>query len=317
MRARAGADNPAMPAPHAAAPALLGVDFTCAPSRRKPITVARGRLERGTLVLDGVHALDGLAAFESLLQRPGPWLGAFDFPFGLPRAFVDAEGLGADTAAVVAELQRRCPTRMAWRAYVDAWGNRRPPGQRLLHRACDGALPGITSTSPLQTRYVPVGFMYYEGLSRLVRAGVTLPRQHAGDPRRVALEGYPGLLAHELLQRRSYKNRDDADTRAARAHVLAMLEQGRTRLGVRLRLDEAVRAVLLDDAAGDRLDAVLCLVQAAWAAGQPGHGVPPGIDPVEGWIATAPPPQITTPPPESSIAHRTAGRAPSGDTATP
>jgi hypothetical protein len=33
---------------------------------------------------------------------------------------------------------------------------------------------------------------------------------------------------------------------------------------------------------------VLCLVQAAWAAGQPGHGLPAGIDPLEGWIVTTP-----------------------------
>ncbi|MFN5157410.1 MAG: DUF429 domain-containing protein, partial [Betaproteobacteria bacterium] len=38
---------------------------------------------------------------------------------------------------------------------------------------------------------------------------------------------------------------------------------------------------------GDRLDAVLCLVQAAWAAERPRHGLPEGVDPVEGWIATA------------------------------
>jgi hypothetical protein len=41
------------------------------------------------------------------------------------------------------------------------------------------------------------------------------------------------------------------------------------------------------DAMGDRLDAVLCLMQAAWAALQPGHGLPTQVDPLEGWIVTA------------------------------
>ena len=125
-------------------------------------------------------------------------LGAFDFPFGLPRAFVDAQGLGASAAEVISELQRRCPTRMDFRALVDIWGNGRPAGQRLIHRATDGAMPGVSSTSPLQTRYVPVGFMYYEGLSRLVRAGATLPRLREGDPQRVAVEAYPGLAARAI-----------------------------------------------------------------------------------------------------------------------
>jgi Protein of unknown function (DUF429) len=267
---------------------LIGVDFTSTPSRRKPITVATGSLHGAVLRFDRLAELHDHAAFEAVLAEPGPWLGAFDFPFGLPREFVHAQRLGDVTADVIAELRRRCPTRMDFRALVDAWGNARPAGQRLIHRAADGAMPGISSTSPLQTRYVPVGFMYYEGLSRLVAAGVTIPRMHVGDPARVALEGYPGLLAHELIGSRSYKNKDDHDRLIARKDLVDALEQGRTRLALRLKLTHAQRDALTSDPGGDRLDAVLCLVQAAWASLQPGHGLPPDFDAVEGWIATVP-----------------------------
>ncbi len=266
---------------------LLGIDFTSAPTKRKPVTVARGTLHGAVLRFDRLDELHEHAAFEAVIGEPGPWLGAFDFPFGLPRAFVDAQGLGDSTAAVITELQRRCPTRMDFRALVDAWGNTRPAGQRLIHRATDGAMPGISSTSPLQTRYVPVGFMYYEGLSRLVGAGVTIPRMHAGDPGRVALEGYPGLLAHELIGHRSYKNKDEDDRLIARKDLVDALEQSRTRLGLRLKLTHAQRDALTADPGGDRLDAVLCLVQAAWASRQPDFGLPAGFDPIEGWIVTA------------------------------
>jgi hypothetical protein len=180
------------------------------PSARKPITVARGHLLGRVLRLQRLDLVPAMAGFEALLASSGPWLGAFDFPFGLPRAFVDAQSLGRTADEVITTLHQRCPTRMAFRALVDAWGNTRPAGQRLVHRVADTALPGLSSTSPLQTRYVPVGFMYYEGFSRLVAAGVHAPGLRCGDTQRVALEGYPGLLAHELIARRSYKN--DAGT---------------------------------------------------------------------------------------------------------
>lgn len=266
---------------------LWGVDFSSAPNRRKPITLARGHRVGAVLRLDRLDEIQSLCAFEAVLAEPGPWFAAFDFPFGLPRTFADALALGDNTHDVLRELQRRCATRMDFRALVDAWGNGRPAGQRLVHRRTDTALPGVSSTSPLQTRYVPVGFMYFEGLSRLLDAGVHLPRLHRGDPLRHAVEGYPGLLAFELIGRRSYKNHDGADRLIARKGIVDALEQGRTRLGLRLKLTHAQREALVDDASGDRLDAALCLMQAGWASALPEGGLPADVDAVEGWIATS------------------------------
>ena len=273
------------PPPPPPPPLLAGIDFSCNPSRRKPVTIATGRLAGNVLRLEGgVIELPTLAGFSAWLQTAGPWLGAFDFPFGLPREFVDGNGLGASCAEVVASVHARCPTRMAWRAFIDAWGNDRAAGTRLLHRRTDRASP-VASTSPLQTRYVPVGLMYYEGVARLIASGVTVAGLQAGDPHRVALEGYPRRLAHAVVARRSYKNGDDADRRAARDEIVVALEQGEARFGLVVAIDAVARASLIDDAGGDRLDAVLCLVQAAAASRRPRFGLPADVDPVEGWIA--------------------------------
>jgi Protein of unknown function (DUF429) len=273
---------------------LWGVDFTCAPSRRKAITVARGRWvdatspdSQGASIVTSLSSLTTMPDFEALLQSPGPWFGAFDFPFGLPRAFVQANGLGGDVDAVIEQVHARCPNRMAMRAWIDAWGATQPAGQRLLHRATDRTTWGVSSTSPLQTRYVPVAWMYFEGVRRLVRANVTMPGMRVGRCDAVALEGYPGLLAHELIGRRSYKNTDDGERRLARSDMLSQLQKGSGRLKVIVKLTPKMRAVLLDDASGDALDAVLCMVQAAWASRQTGVGMPHPVDPVEGWIATS------------------------------
>ena len=107
------------------------------------------------------------------------------------------------------------------------------------------------------------------------------------DPARVAVEAYPALLAHELIGPRSYKNAEDDTRLIARKDLLGGLELGRTRLGLRVAMTAALRDRIVDDAGGDRLDALLCLVQAAWAAQRPDGGLPAGVDPVEGWIVTA------------------------------
>jgi hypothetical protein len=287
--------KPALPThPETAAQMLWGIDFSSAPSARKPIVLAQGLLVGAVLRLQGLQRLNTLTQFEDWLRTPGPWVGGFDFPFGLPRGFVDSLGLGQSSFEVMAAIRQRCATRMDFRALVDQWGNGQPKGQRLLHRRTDAAQVGVSSTSPLQTRYVPVGFMYFEGFSRLLQAQVRVPQMF--DPpgtvsqraqARVALEAYPGLLAHELIGRRSYKNDPGAERLLARKQMVEMLEQGRTRLGLRLKLSPSQAGQLVADATGDHLDAVLCLVQAAWASQQPVYGLPADMDGVEGWIISS------------------------------
>ena len=240
---------------------LWGVDFSSAPTSRKPIVVARGHRVGAVLRLQRCQLLASLRDFEALLAEPGAWLGAFDFPFGLPRAFIEDLALGHSAQQVMKELRRRCPQRMDFRALVDTWGRTQPAGQRLLHRATDTASSGKKSTSPLQTRYVPVGFMYYEGFSRLLNAGVNLPGLRNAEPARTAIEGYPALLAHALIGARSYKNDAGAERLLARKDIVEALEQGRTPLGLRLKLTPVQAGELVADASGDRLDAVLCLMQ--------------------------------------------------------
>jgi hypothetical protein len=137
----------------------------------------------------------------------------------------------------------------------------------------------------------PVAYMLHAGVPLLIDAGVTLAGLHAGDPQRVALEAYPGLLARELIGARSYKSdersKQTPERLIARKDLVEALEQGRSRLGLRLKLSHAQRDLLADDASGDSLDAVLCLMQAGWAQTRPGYGLPAGMDSLEGWIVTS------------------------------
>ena len=267
-------------------PLLAGIDFTSRPTPRKPITVALGQAAQGAVRLARIDTHASFDSFAEWLRTPGPWLGVFDLPFGLPRELVLALGWPTDWRALMRHYAAL--SREEIRATFAAFCNARPVGGKFAHRATDrpaGSSPSMKWVNP------PVAYMLHAGVPLLIDAGVHLPGLHAGDETRVALEGYPGLLARELLGARSYKSDDKArqtpERLIARKDLIEALEQGRTRLHLRLRLTHAQRDALVADASGDRLDAVLCLLQAAWAGGRPNHGLPPAIDPLEGWIVTA------------------------------
>ena len=270
---------------------LMGVDFSSAPSRKKPITVALGQRHGNVTRLSGLLAFDSLAGFGAHLATAvadgeAPWLAVMDFPFGLPRELV--QSLGWPLAWQPLMQHYAALSRAEIRATFAGFCEARPVGGKFAHRACDipaGSSPSMKWVNP------PVAYMLHAGVPLLLAAGVDLPGLRAGDPQRVALEGYPGLLAREILARRSYKSDDKAkqtpERLIARKDLLEALEQGRTRLGLRLKISHAQRDDLVADASGDRLDAVLCLLQAAWALGQPGYGLPAVVDPLEGWITSA------------------------------
>ena len=268
--------------------ALAGCDFSSSPTRRKPIVIAWGASAGGRVTLERLEKLDTLDAFAQWLAQPREWICGFDFPFGLPRELVEHLGWPTDWLACIRHYATldRAQIRETFAAFCDA----RPAGSKFAHRRFDklaGSSPSMKWVNP------PVAYMLHAALPLLLAAGVHIPGLHDGDTHRVALEAYPGLLARESFGRRSYKSDEKAkqtpDRLIARKDLITALEQGRTRLGLRLKLSHAQRDQLADDASGDSLDAVLCLVQAAWAAqqGAPRFGLPEELDPLEGWIVSA------------------------------
>lgn len=267
--------------------AILGVDFTSAPRAAKPIVVARGRLAAGAFRLEALERLAGWPAFERLLAARGPWIGGFDFPFGLPRAAVRDLGWPEEWEALVA----RCAAlgRAGLRAAFDAYRASRPVGDKYPHRATD--LPA-GSHSPIKLVNPPVALMFLEGAPRLAAAGVHVPGLRAGDSARIAVEAYPGLAARAIT-RASYKSdearKQTAARSAARAAIVRRLRRDGGPLALRLEGDRALLAALVDDPTGDALDATLAALQAAWCWRRRARnfGLPSAIDPLEGWIATA------------------------------
>lgn len=291
---------------HPIEPALIGCDFSSRPTARKPIVVAHGRLVGQRVLLSKLERFSSLGAWGDWLAAPGDWVGAFDFPFGLPRELVvqlNWPTRWLDCIRHYAQLERA-----EIRDLFAGFCNARPVGGKFAHRATDagaGSSPSMKWVNP------PVAYMLHAGVPKLLEAGLHLPGLHDGDLRRVALEAYPGLLAREVLDgwrppmpgvaRRSYKSdelaRQTPERLIARKDLVDALEtgygkHGPLRTGLRVKLTHAQRDVLVADASGDALDAVLCLMQAAWAqqqheAGARHYGLPAQIDPLEGWIIGA------------------------------
>jgi hypothetical protein len=263
---------------------ILGIDFTSRPSRRKPLTCLTCALDGDHLQANSLETWTSLADFESVLRRPGPWIAGIDFPFGQSRRLVEALGWPGTWDAYVAHVQTL--GREGFRAALDAYRCTRPPGDKEHRRATDAAVGAL---SPQKLYGTPVGLMFFEGAPRLREADVTVPGLRTGDPRRIVVEAYPGALARRLIGRRSYKHDDPArqssERARARGDLLACIQNGGVREAYGIRV--TAPADLAEDPTGDRLDALLCAIQAAraWRKRDQGFGLPSCVDPLEGAIA--------------------------------
>lgn len=311
---------------------LFGIDFTSAPRPAKGIVVAgatvvpagKGGDPSEVLQVHSLWRIDTFEAFDRWLQTQGPWVAAFDLPFGLPRELMADWGWcppggpqsPADPGWPTVIERFAALERADMVSRLRAFCAPRPVGGKFAHRRTDGpagSSPSMKWVNP------PVAQMMHAGAPRLLRAGVHLPGLGvAGDSQRVALEGYPGLVARTLVGRVSYKTddrkRQSAAHAAQRARMIDALERGAPAaqalaqqalptgataavtaprpafaLEHPLRLEASVRQRCLDDGSGDALDAVLCVVLAAWAWRRraSGWGLPADLDPLEGWIVGA------------------------------
>jgi Protein of unknown function (DUF429) len=279
---------------------IIGCDFSSSPSKRKPVVVAlsEGILEKNgdspsyslRSVLLKLERFESLDEFGVWLKTDRSWIGGFDLPFGLPRELVETLRWPLEWQACMqhyASLTRE-EIRATFKTFCDA----RPVGGKFAHRAADRP---AGSSSSMKWINPPVAYMLHAGVPLLMQANCHFPGMHKGNTNKVALEAYPGLLAREILGQRSYKSDDKAkqtpDRLIARKDILTALENGQTRLRVRIKLSNAQREQLIDDASGDSLDAALCMLQAHWAygqhlAGKKNYGLPK-FDALEGWIVTA------------------------------
>lgn len=262
---------------------IFGIDFTSTPNQRKQITCLFAQLEGDILNVQALWRWSSLEDFEHFLQRPGPWVAGMDFPFGMARRFIETSHWPTTWSDYVGMVARW--DRAYFRQQLDDYRAARPAGDKEHRRHAD-VLSG--AISPQKLYGTPVGLMFFEGAPRLLASGLNLPGLRDNSDSRIGLECYPALLARRYIGRTPYKQDDRAKQTTAQLRARQMLwqqlqsDQLVKDYGIRLHAEAGV----IDDPSGDAIDALLCAIQAAWAAhqGAPHFGQPDTVDPLEGWI---------------------------------
>ena len=263
---------------------ILGIDFTSTPTKRKPITCVTAELTERSLEVSSLSGWTDLSQFEEGLAQSGPWVAGIDLPFGQSRKFVNNKGWPRSWKGYVQHVSTM--TRKEFRTELDDYRQNRMVGDKEHRRACDIQVGAI---SPQKLYGVPVALMFFEGAPRIQRSGATIPGLQDGDPNRVVIEAYPGLLARTLIGRHSYKSdtrsKQTAGQLARRQQILRYLTSDQVN-SAQHQVRVTAPQELAEDPSGDALDALLCAVQASWSwqMRHANYGLPSDYDDLEGWI---------------------------------
>ena len=266
---------------------VFGLDFTSAPGPRKPITCAIGNLQESTLLIQDTIALPTFATFEAFLQQEGPWIAAFDFPFGQPRKLLTNLQWPQTWEGYV----QHCATlgKAQFEETLTQYQASRSVGDKQHTRQTDKL---ARARSPMMLHRVPVAKMFFQGAPRLLSSGVSILPCRPTETNTIALEGYPALVAQHWIGKTGYKSderkKQTLEQQVVRQHIVDGIRSDELHVlyGIDLELNSTQAKRLVQEPMGDELDAVLCAIQAAWACMQreQNYGIPLDCDALEGWI---------------------------------
>jgi hypothetical protein len=266
---------------------IYGIDFTSAPGPKKAITYARCKLTADGLFFESLGELKSFIDFEKFLGKPAPWVAGMDFPFGQPRKFVENIGWPKTWEGMIRHVSSISKDEFI--GVLTTYCQDRAKGDKHHLRLADKL---ARSRSPMMLYRVPVGKMFFEGAPRLWKAGLSVQPCCVQNDLRIAVEVYPALIARRSIGNRSYKTdtvrQQTMAHRSARAEIVRGLRSRdmHTQFGFDVHFDDQAADVFIQDGSGDRLDAFLCAIQAAWAytRREQNFGVAADCDLLEGWI---------------------------------
>jgi hypothetical protein len=206
---------------------VYGIDFTSAPSSKKPITCADRTLENGFLNINDLKNLETFDQFDKFLANGTEWIAGMDFPFGQPRELIINMEWPLSWKDYVEEIDKM--GKQTFEATIKEYREQRQKGDKHHKRETDKK---ADSRSPMMLHGVPVGKMFFKGAPRLLKSGVSILPCHKNRSKRIAVEAYPKLVAQKLISTQKYK--DDKKNKRTSQQIEArkkIVNKGREELG--------------------------------------------------------------------------------------
>ena len=268
---------------------VFGVDFTSSPRKAKPITCAECQFDGQVLTLKAIDTFSTFVSFESWLASPGPWIAGLDFPIGQPRKLIQNLGWPArwsDYMALITAMGRS-----EFVQILEEYKSKRAPGDKEHLRETDRL---ARSVSPQKLYNPPVGKMFYEGAKRLYLSPLNIEPLRPTNDNRTVIEVYPAFFIRRYIGRTPYKSdnrsKQTQEKQSARIELIQALQAKAFyhEYEFNIALSPEFRDRLVEDAAGDELDAVVCAIEVAWSWNQRNEnlGIPQKVDRTEGWIVS-------------------------------
>lgn len=250
---------------------VYGVDFTSAPTNKKPIVVAECETEPELRLIKFLQ-FTRLAEFGAWLQEFQGTVGV-DAPFGFPKEFRDAIGLSGTWKEQSSQIEALGLQRLV--QIASEFRSSRPEGKKEPRRQTEIVTKAFSSMKMYQP---PVGRMATRIIPLLARSGASVFPVRENKSGRMIFEIYCSPFARSVVGRQPYKNR--AGTAEIRSRILSSLP---------MSVDNAQRKQVLDDDEGDFLDSLIGCYEAVLAEKKLASGalvLPTDVDRIEGWIVT-------------------------------
>jgi hypothetical protein len=245
---------------------VLGVDFSGANDAGRKIWIAEAERGRGNrlklidlrpasaLADSGAAPAVAIAALARHIISEPDTIAGCDFPFALPKSVIDTP----TWKAFIAEFPKRFADPDAFRH----WALLRGEGRELRRAADREAKTPFNSYNLRIYRQTWWGIAHL--LNPLVTSGRAIVRPYQAlpaTPHPIVIEACPASSLKELGFYPAYKGRGGMHRQERKAVLQKLIE-----IGLLERPSASMQAVILDNAGGDALDAVVAAVATARAA---------------------------------------------------